>query len=216
MGNIQPLERLPSVVRKREGLAAGFLLIVVQPLVEIQRVLGAHRRQGGQGHYLKRPPPVVSQNHVAVQVEALGNRCPLVADKSREAARFIEAVRCLDDILPHTVVDFRSGRVLFEKFPGYLHLGEVGDQVEGGLARGLAALLEALVPFLALRNRKHIGCPLLDAKRETHRVGMVCDHDPVQGSAQLYRKPGRRLYLFASREAVCVLVSQDVSEDPGV
>jgi len=70
-------------------------------------------------------------------------------------------------------------------------LREMGDQVECGLARGLAALLKTFMPFLALRIRENIGRAALDVSCDAHHVGMVGDNQPVERSAQLDRQPAR-------------------------
>ena len=162
-----------------KSLAAGFGLVVCQPLVEVQWVLGAQGRQRRQWNNLTCPDPVVTQDDVAVQVEAFGDRRPFKADQGREAAWLIIAISGLGHIVPERVVDFRARRVLIEEFHGNLHLREMGDQIKSSLAGSLAALLKTFSPFLALGHRHYVRCTTLDVKRDPHHVGMVRYHQPV-------------------------------------
>ena len=63
------------------------------------------------------------------------------------------------------------------------------DQFERGLAGRLAALLEALVPFAALLVGHDRRRPRLDAGSEAHHVGVVGDHQPVQGRPSFTGRP---------------------------
>ena len=57
-----------------------------------QRIGGAEGRLGDHRHNLPRPVPVVAENHIPVQVVALDQRGPLVADQRREVPGLVEAV----------------------------------------------------------------------------------------------------------------------------
>ena len=76
----QPAVGEIAVVGDSQRLPAGIFLIVLEPLVQVQRVGGSTRRLGGQRQDLPGPITVIAQDDIAVQVIALWNRGPLVAD----------------------------------------------------------------------------------------------------------------------------------------
>ena len=137
-------------MRERQRPAASILLVIFQPLVQDQGVGATERWLSRQGYDLTCPIAVVAQDHVAVQVHAFRDRCPLEADKCCEPTGLVVDVGGLDYFFPYTVINRRAWAVLFEQFPGNCALREISDQVECSLSRRLAALCKALGPFLAL------------------------------------------------------------------
>jgi hypothetical protein len=59
-----------------------------------------------------RPLTIVAQDHVAMQVETLGDGRPLIADQGGETARLVELVRGFGDVIPNVVIDSGSGRII--------------------------------------------------------------------------------------------------------
>jgi hypothetical protein len=105
-----------------------------------------------------------------VQVETFRNRGPLETDQGREAARLVILVRGPGNIVPQLVVDPGSWGIVQYHLLRQGHLGEVGDQIEGGLSGSLATFLESLGPGLALRVSHDIGCAFLDVESDAHHV----------------------------------------------
>ena len=181
---------------ERESLAVGFLLVSLQPLVEIQRIRCSERRLRRQGHDL---------------LGAHGT-----VDQGREPPGLVVLLGGVDDPVPDVVGNPGAGRVVLEDLLWELHLREMRDQVESGLARRLAAFLETLVPFPALRHREDVRRPFLDVCRQAHRIGMVRDRHPVERPSELHRQAGRRLDLLATCEAVGVFRAEDIAEQTGI
>ena len=187
-----------AVMSYSKGPTTCFVLVVSQPLIEIQGVRSSNMRLSGQRNHLSRPNPVVSQNYIAMQVEAFGYGGPLIADQGREVARLVKMISCLNDPFPDLGVDRRAGRVFFENLLGNLILGKMGNQVERGFASSITTLCKTFSPFLTLRNSHNIRRSILDISCDTHYVGMVSDRQPVERTAQLDRLSARCCNFFTA------------------
>ena len=99
-------------MRNRKCLATGFFLVVFQPLVQIQWIGGTEGWLCRQGYYLSRAVTVVTQNHVAVQVETLGHRGPFETDQGSKLAWIIKLIGSIDNIVPKVVINLRTRRVV--------------------------------------------------------------------------------------------------------
>jgi len=51
------------------------------------------------------PDTIVTQDNVAVQIEAFGDRCPFEADQGREAAWIVKPIRNPGGFIPNAVID---------------------------------------------------------------------------------------------------------------
>jgi len=69
-----------AVMCQRNCLAACPGLVVLQPFIKVERIRGSQGRLSGQRHHLTRPGPVVTQDHVAMQIVAFGDRRPFKTD----------------------------------------------------------------------------------------------------------------------------------------
>ena len=101
----QPAIGQVTVMGNRKSLAAGLFLVIIQPLVKIQRILGAHGGLCRQGYDLFRAISVVAQNHVAVQIEPFRHRGPLETDQGRKLARIIKLIGSISYFVPKVIVN---------------------------------------------------------------------------------------------------------------
>ena len=119
-----------AVVRDRQHLAAGLGFVGFHPLPQLARVGAAGRAVGDEGLDLAGLVAVVTEDHIAMQVVALHQRSPLVADEGGELAGLVGFFRGLDDALPGRDVAGRARDVL--DLLGELALREVRDEVHDG------------------------------------------------------------------------------------
>ena len=87
-------------MRDGQHAAAGLVLVGGHPLPEVARIVAAERRIGRVGLDAQGLVAAVAVDHVAMQVVALVERGPLVADESGEAAGIVSLLGGLDDCLP--------------------------------------------------------------------------------------------------------------------
>jgi hypothetical protein len=97
-----------------------------------------------------------------MQVKTLGDRRPLIADQGGETARFVKTVCGFGDIDPNVVIDGGSRGIILDELLRNSHLCEMGNQIKRGLTCSFTTLFETFMPLLALRDRKDIGCPILN------------------------------------------------------
>ena len=92
-----------AVVGDGENLAAGLVLVVLQPFPEIARIV-APGRQRRKRHDLARLVAAVAENDVAVKVVAAGVRGPLIADEGGEPAGVVRLFGSRDRLLPCSTI----------------------------------------------------------------------------------------------------------------
>jgi penicillin-binding protein 1A len=135
----------------------------------------------------------LSNTRVARDVDLVSKWRPAVVLDVREN----ELVVGIEDIttndprgntVPRSDTSWFAGS-LFDNFErgDVIHLREMRDQVEGGLAGGTTAFLKAFVPLFTLFVSDDIGCSLFYISGNTHHVGVIGDYHPVQWPCQLHR-----------------------------
>ena len=103
MGNIVAVAQV-AVVRDGEHAAAGFLFVGVHPFPQVDGIGAAQRRDAGERLDLAGAVAVVAEDDVAMQVVALVERGPLVADEGGEAARLVVVLGGGDGLLPRAAI----------------------------------------------------------------------------------------------------------------
>ena len=163
-----------AVVRDGEDLAAGQLLVSVHVLPEGLRILAV---EGGKRNDLLHAVDAVAENDGAMEVVALGRRCPFKAVQRGENAGIVEFLDRLGGLRPGPrrelrIVDFRL-------------VEENGiDGFPRGLEGHLRALLIHVVPFLACRVGEQRRVAATKLIGQTQVFGMVGDREPVQRPVQ--------------------------------
>ena len=92
-----------AVVGDGENLAAGLVLVLLQPFPKIARIV-APRRQRRKRHHLARLVGAVAENDIAVKVVATGVRGPLIADDGSEPAGVVRLFGSRDRLLPSSSI----------------------------------------------------------------------------------------------------------------
>ena len=211
----QPVGEI-AVMRDGKRGPAGLALVAFQPGIEIERVGRADRRLRDHRYDLQRARRAVTQKHVAVQVVALDERGPFIADDRREPARLVVFLRGLDHLFPHGIVDLRPRRVIVDDALRQGLLSKSGDRVDRSRGGFLSTGLHAFVPGLSFRIGEDVGCTPGDILGKAHQVRMVGDHQPIERTGELDRLVGRRCDLLATREAVGLFQPERVAEQPGI
>ena len=112
-----------------------------------------------------------------MKIVAASVRGPLIADESRETARFIGFFRRLDRFAPGAAIGRRPRR---REALRHLPLAEAGDDIDGGL-RALAGI-DLVVPLPALRRRQQAGIAADQLREKAHAVRMVRYDQEIQRS----------------------------------
>jgi hypothetical protein len=128
-----------AVVRDRERLAAGVLLVRAQHLPEVLRIRAVELRERPRAVRLG---GAVAEDDDTMDIVAAGHRRPLVADERTEAAGLVVGVGRRVVRLPRRAK--RLGAV-----DRRLRLGERSDDRPDRLERRVAARADALVPLPA-------------------------------------------------------------------
>ena len=174
----------------------------------------APRRQRRRGLGLDRLLATVAVDDDAVQVQALVGRRPLVSDEGSELSRVVVLLGRRDGLLPGVAVAVRARRQI--ERVGERVAGQRGDHLDRHAHRGLAALLDAVVPVTARGIGQHVRVPRDERREEAHVVGVVGDDEEVERTRQLHLQPGRGGHLLAAREAIGVLGREPGPEGAGV
>ena len=95
-------------------------------------------------------------------------------------------------------------------------LRECPDQIKRSCGRGVTTFLQSFVPGLGLVEFENVGVTSGKIIEETHGVGMVSNHQPVQRSAKLYRLTARGHHLFAAGEPVSVIQAQPCAKKTSI
>ena len=201
-----------AVVRYRESLPAGALLVVGEIGPERFGIQAVQRREG---QHLPRALCAIGEHHDAVEVVAIGHGGPLVARKGAEAPGFVEAVGGGGDLVPHAAgVTVAADKVLV--------LGERGAPFHQD-ARGVSAVLEVSRPALARLGLHQFGIMGADTGQHAQILAVIGHHQKIQRPRQAHRHAVVRGDGLAAREAegllgadLRVAEGRGVSRDTGV
>ncbi len=94
-----------AVVRERQDGAAGLRLVVLHPLVEVERIGAADGSLRRVGNHQAGLVGTVTKDDIAVKVVSFDERGPLETNECRESVRFVVGIGRLDHIGPHRGVD---------------------------------------------------------------------------------------------------------------
>jgi hypothetical protein len=84
-----------------------------------------------------------------------------------------------------------------------------GDNIHGGREHLLlVAALKRVVPALSLLGGEEVGVSLQQPRHESIHLGVIGDHQPIQGARELGAHPGGRGDFLAAGEAVGVLLTE--------
>jgi hypothetical protein len=205
-------EHLPvaqiAVVRDRQDLAAGLLLVGVHPFPQVGRVVAAERWVDGKRIDLPRLVAVVAEDDVPMKVVAARVRRPLVADESGEATGLVVLLSGIDRFLPRALVSRRPGKE--HQVLGKLAARERDDDLHRGIVA--FAPLDHVVPLLPGGVLQQRWCAGKERGEETHVVGMIGDDQEIQRTRQFDHLTARGLELLTAPETVGVFGPESTAE----
>jgi hypothetical protein len=147
-----------------------------------------------------------------VHVVALDQRGPLEPDQGGKPPRIVKRLGIIDDSLPQILVGFGAGRIEGDHLRFHLTLGEGRDQIEGCLYRCITAFGECLDPARRLFEGQQLRFAGGDIAKESHPVGMVGHHQPVQWARQTHCLTGGGDDFLTARKAVSLARRKAVAE----
>ena len=203
-----------AVMRDRQHLAAGPLLVGGQPAPEVLGVVAAGRPQGGVGLDLPGLVAAIAVDHDAVEVVAPGVRRPLVADERGEAAGLVRLLGCRDNLVPGGAVGARAR--YGEDRRTNLIRPEGPDDLQRGGGRLFAAAPHHVVPAPAIRVGQDLGFSGDQPREEAHAIGMVGHDEEVERAREAHGLPRRGNHLLPLGEAVGVARRQARPESAGI
>ena len=200
-------------MREGEHAAAGFLFVGVHPFPEVHGIGAAERRGAGHGLDLAGAVGVVAEDDVAMEVVALVERGPLVADEGGEAARLVVVLGGVDGLLPRAAIGAACRGHTSSAF-GKLALRKMADDLERGL--GALARLDHVIPLAARRVGEDLGLARDEVGEEAHVVRVIRDDEEIERARELRGLAARGHDLLAAREAIGVARSQAAAERAGI
>ena len=93
-----------AVVGDSQRVATGAFFVIFEPLVELERIGGAHGRLRHQWYGLNGATFSITQDDVAVQVVALGHGRPFVTNERSEVTGVVIFLGLVDDHLPQITI----------------------------------------------------------------------------------------------------------------
>ena len=197
---------------RRQRSAVRLRLVVLEILVEIERIGAADGGLRRVGHDLPDPVSPVAENDIAVHVPAIHQRGPLEADQRGEDARVVELLRRVDHVAPDRRIATRAGRILLDQLRLHVALREGRDQVHRRGDGVLAAGAKSPRPAPALFELRHVRRRRQRVVDQPHPVGMIGDDEPVERARQADRLTGRGHDLLAARQSIGVARPDPVAE----
>ena len=195
-------------------VAPGLVLVGLHPGPQVSGVGAANGGHGGIGFHLAGLVRPVPEDHVAVQVVALDQGCPLVGNKGGEVARVVELFRRVDEVLPHAGIVWVTRLVVQGRRQHTLR--ELPREFNLRLSRLFATRIESVVEHATGLVRHDVGRTGKNISNRTHAVRVIGNHIKIIGPSQLHRLTGIGGDLLAPGKAVSVAGHQPGSGATGV
>ena len=194
-----------AVVRNRQDLAPGYILVSAHPVPECFRIC---RVEGGKRQNAVGPLLAIAVDNVPVQVAAPWCACPFVGDQCGEGPGRVVLFCRRCHALPHCRFCRLTQRYRVYAFS---HLFIIEDHRFEQIPCAKIA-----VQLFSKTAGKQLGIGLDHHRSEPEILRVVRNHQKIQGMFQTYAQPCGRGHGLAAGKPVCLLRAEAVPQQCGI